>query len=262
MIGPTPRQGLWAVSGTHRDGLHTSPLIATALARALLAPGGTCAPLPGPLAAFAPCRDLITDWSLHEAVAEAAAHHAALAAEARMRPPLTGTWPGALTEAYTRLMDRAYAAMPDGYIPPPELAPLAYETGPALAELAAAHLEHCRIRPIGRMFAGRMSRGVSRNSFPALGGRRQSGDRDPARWDARRELGRPARGPVRPCRAGPWRRGRPPTRPIEEAARGAVVSVTVRTSIDPATEATSSLVDLPEPVDLHLLFALANKRCC
>ncbi|WP_314249787.1 hypothetical protein [Streptomyces sp. DSM 40907] len=58
-----------------------------------------------------------------------------------MRPPLTGAWPQALADGYADLLDRAYAAMPEGYIPPPDLAPLAYEsTGPALAEVAAAHL--------------------------------------------------------------------------------------------------------------------------
>uniref|UniRef100_A0AAU2VEV4 FAD-dependent oxidoreductase n=1 Tax=Streptomyces sp. NBC_00003 TaxID=2903608 RepID=A0AAU2VEV4_9ACTN len=142
VIGPTPKDGLWVASGTHRDGLHTSPLIATTLADALLAPAGTAAELPGPLAAFAPTRPLIADLTIKEAAAEAAAHHAALAAEARMRPPLTGAWPQELAGAYRNLMDRTYAAMPDGYVPPPDLAPLAYEeNGPALAELAAAHLD-------------------------------------------------------------------------------------------------------------------------
>ncbi|MGW5929839.1 hypothetical protein ACWF2L_26950 [Streptomyces anulatus] len=47
-----------------------------------------------------------------------------------------------LTDAYLNLMDRAYAVMPDGYVPPPDLAPLAYEeTAPALAHLAATHLD-------------------------------------------------------------------------------------------------------------------------
>ncbi|OLZ62122.1 hypothetical protein AV521_42640 [Streptomyces sp. IMTB 2501] len=145
LIGPTLRAGLWVVSGTHRDGLHASPLIATALAEALLAPTGAADQLPGPLAAFPPCREPITDLTANEAAAQAANHHAALAAEARMRPPLTGNWPSQLSESYSNLMDRAYAAMPDGYVPPPDLAPLAYEkTGPALAELAAAHLQRCR----------------------------------------------------------------------------------------------------------------------
>ncbi|MCX4529506.1 FAD-binding oxidoreductase [Streptomyces sp. NBC_01551] len=141
VIGPTLREGLWVASGTHRDGLHASPLIAAALADALLAPTPTNDPLPGVLAAFNPGRELIADLTVKEAAAEAAAHHAALAAEARMRPPLTGAWPQALADGYADLLDRAYAAMPEGYIPPPDLAPLAYEsTGPALAEIAAAHL--------------------------------------------------------------------------------------------------------------------------
>ncbi|MFD6891407.1 NAD(P)/FAD-dependent oxidoreductase [Streptomyces sp. NPDC059957] len=141
VIGPTHKEGLWVASGTHRDGLHASPLIATTLADAVLASCATPGPLPGPLAAFTPCRPLITDLTAKQAAAEAAAHHAALAAEARMRPPLTGAWPQALAATYADLMERAYAAMPDGYIPPPDLAPLAYETtGPALGELAASHL--------------------------------------------------------------------------------------------------------------------------
>ncbi|MFD9451752.1 NAD(P)/FAD-dependent oxidoreductase [Streptomyces sp. NPDC059985] len=141
VIGPTLREGLWVASGTHRDGLHASPLIAALLAEALLAPAGPGGPLPEPLTAFTPCRELITDLTVKEAAAEAATHHVALAAEARMRPPLTGAWPQALADAYAARMENAYAAMPDGYIPPPDLAPLAYEeTGPALAELAAAHL--------------------------------------------------------------------------------------------------------------------------
>ncbi|MGW0908611.1 NAD(P)/FAD-dependent oxidoreductase [Streptomyces sp. NPDC002853] len=141
VIGPTPREGLWVASGTHRDGLHASPVIAATLAVALLASTASVGPLPGLLGEFAPCRELIADLTVKEAAAEAAAHHAALAAEARMRPPLTGAWPQALADGYAGLLDRAYANMPDGYIPPPDLAPLAYEsTGPALAELAASHL--------------------------------------------------------------------------------------------------------------------------
>ncbi|MFC8226308.1 NAD(P)/FAD-dependent oxidoreductase [Streptomyces sp. NPDC057287] len=141
VIGPTPREGLWVASGTHRDGLHASPLIATLLADALLAPTNAPGRLPGPLAAFTPCRKLIADITVKEAAAEAADHHAALAAETRMRPPLTGAWPQALTDAYAARMETAYASMPDGYIPPPDLAPLAYEaTGPALAELATCHM--------------------------------------------------------------------------------------------------------------------------
>ncbi|MFB6612765.1 hypothetical protein ACFCV9_00830 [Streptomyces sp. NPDC056367] len=123
VIGPTTREGLWGAGGTHRDGLHVSPLIATALAQALLAPGGVCHELPGELRPWDPCRTLITDLTREQAATETATHHAALAAESRMRPPLTGDWPGTLSEAYLRMMEQAYAAMPDGYVPPPDLAP-------------------------------------------------------------------------------------------------------------------------------------------
>ncbi|MFG3244748.1 MULTISPECIES: NAD(P)/FAD-dependent oxidoreductase [unclassified Streptomyces] len=141
VIGPAPKEGLWVASGTHRDGLHASPLIAAVLTEALLSSDDNLVSLPGPLAAFAPSRPLIADLTIKEAATEAAEHCAALTAEARMRPPLTGVWPRTLTDAYQGLMDRTYAAMPEGYVPPPDLAPLAYEGGgPALAELAAAYL--------------------------------------------------------------------------------------------------------------------------
>ncbi|MFG2875567.1 NAD(P)/FAD-dependent oxidoreductase [Streptomyces sp. NPDC048337] len=142
VIGPTSREGLWVAGGTHRDGLHASPLIATALAQGLLAPPLTGGALPETLRPWNPGRPLITDLTREQAALEAAAHHAALAAESRMRPPLTGDWPGTLAEGYLRMMEQAYAAMPEGYVPPPDLAPLAYEdTGPALAKLATVHLD-------------------------------------------------------------------------------------------------------------------------
>ncbi|MEV0416439.1 hypothetical protein AB0I68_38310 [Streptomyces sp. NPDC050448] len=38
-------------------------------------------------------------------------------------------------------MSQVYAQMPDGYVLPPELAPLGYEHGPGLVELVTAHLD-------------------------------------------------------------------------------------------------------------------------
>ncbi|MBO1413538.1 hypothetical protein [Streptomyces sp. FH025] len=46
-----------------------------------------------------------------------------------------------MADAYRARMARAYAAVPEGYVPPPELAPLAYEHGLALAELMAGVLD-------------------------------------------------------------------------------------------------------------------------
>ncbi|MEU0272186.1 FAD-dependent oxidoreductase, partial [Streptomyces sp. NPDC006307] len=130
LLGNPGRPGLWVATGTHRDGLHTSPLIAQEIATEILHE------TPSPwLAPWQPCRKPIIDWTAADAIEEAAAHHAALAAESRMRPPLTGDWPGLLTNAYRTLMEQTYARMPDGYVLPPELAPLGYEQGPALASL-------------------------------------------------------------------------------------------------------------------------------
>ncbi|WP_159026564.1 hypothetical protein [Streptomyces vietnamensis] len=58
-----------------------------------------------------------------------------------MRPPLTGDWSGLLAHAYRQLMEQTYARMPDGYVLPPELAPLGREHGPALARLVQRHLD-------------------------------------------------------------------------------------------------------------------------
>ncbi|MFI6151364.1 NAD(P)/FAD-dependent oxidoreductase [Kitasatospora sp. NPDC051170] len=130
LLGATGRPGLWVATGTHRDGLHASPLIAEELASEIL--DGNSSPW---LAPWRPEREPISDWTLDDAVAEAAAHHQALAAETRMRPPLTGAWPQALADSYHQQLAAAYARLPDGFVLPPELAPLAYEHTSALAKV-------------------------------------------------------------------------------------------------------------------------------
>ncbi|GGU66324.1 hypothetical protein GCM10010274_63710 [Streptomyces lavendofoliae] len=136
LLGPTARPGLWVATGTHRDGLHTSPLIAQELAKAILGerPSSWLAP-------WRPDRILINDWSVEDAVREAAVHHHALTAESRMRPPLTGSWPDALEQAYRHHMNEVYASMPEGYVLPPDLAPLGYEHQEALAALARSYVD-------------------------------------------------------------------------------------------------------------------------
>ncbi|MFD7902712.1 NAD(P)/FAD-dependent oxidoreductase [Kitasatospora sp. NPDC059747] len=142
LIGPTGRPGLWLLTGTHRDGLHGSPLIARELAAEILgaAPSAWLAP-------WRPDRTPIADWTADEAIAEAAAHHHALTAESRMRPPLSGSWPQALADAYHQQIADAYRRLPDGFVLPPDLAPLAYEHGPALAKLLARTIGSRRITP-------------------------------------------------------------------------------------------------------------------
>ncbi|MEU7514152.1 FAD-binding oxidoreductase [Streptomyces sp. NPDC042898] len=142
VLGNAGRPGLWVATGTHRDGPHASPLIAQELAAEIL--HGTPSPW---LTPWRPGRKPIADSPAADAIEEAATHHAALAAESRMRPPLTGDWPGLLADAYRQLMQQTYARMPDGYVLPPELAPLGYEHGPALAKLAQGHLDRLAGRP-------------------------------------------------------------------------------------------------------------------
>lgn len=143
LLGSAGRPGLWVATGTHRDGLHASPLIAQEIAAEIV--HGPPSPW---LTPWRPDRRPIADLTAADAIEEAAAHHATLAAESRMRPPLTGDWPGLLTDAYRQLMERTYARMPDGYVLPPELAPLGYEHGPAFAKLVQAHLD--RLGPSDR----------------------------------------------------------------------------------------------------------------
>lgn len=145
VLGNTGRPCLWVATGTHRDGLHTSPLIAQELAAEIL--HGTASPWFTP---WQPDRKPIADWTATDAIEEAATHHAALAAESRMRPPLTGDWPRLLTDAYRQLMEQTYARMPDEYVLPPELAPLGYEHGPALTKLVQGHLDRLRGRKYPR----------------------------------------------------------------------------------------------------------------
>jgi glycine/D-amino acid oxidase-like deaminating enzyme len=134
LLGATAVPGLWVATGTFRDGMHLSPLIAEEIAAGVL---GEEHMLP---AAFAPDRGLISDWDRDSAVAEACRHVHAVAVEAGMRPPIMGRWPEWLREMYREALSKAYAGLPDTFVLPPELAPLAYEQGPTLQALINRHL--------------------------------------------------------------------------------------------------------------------------
>lgn len=129
LLGATSRPGLWVATGTFREGIHISPLIAERVASGVLT-GDSGLP-----DQFRPDRPLIADWDLDSAIAEATRHVHALTVEADMRPPITGRWPDWLEEMYQRALREAYATLPDGFVLPPELAPLAYERGAELADL-------------------------------------------------------------------------------------------------------------------------------
>ncbi|WP_328876160.1 hypothetical protein OHT76_42150 [Streptomyces sp. NBC_00287] len=84
--------------------------------------------------------------AVHDCQRASEGTHAALATESRTHPPLTGDRPGLLTPAYRQLMEQTYARLPDGYVLPPEFAPLGYEHGPTLAKLVQG-LDHLATRP-------------------------------------------------------------------------------------------------------------------
>jgi glycine oxidase len=133
LLGPTAAPGLWVATGTYREGMQTSPLIAEEITAGLLT--GHCA-LP---AQFAPDRGPITEWDTAEALKEAARHCHSITVETRMRPPVMGRWPQWLRHMYHETLSQAYATLPNGFVLHPELAPLAYERPHELATLITQH---------------------------------------------------------------------------------------------------------------------------
>ncbi|MER7581505.1 hypothetical protein [Kitasatospora sp. NPDC097691] len=129
------RAGRWVATGTHRDGPHVSPLSAQEVAREII--DGTSSPWRAP---WRPDRAPIRDWTAQEAIADAPAHHQALAAEARMRPPLSRSLAEHPRRRLPPAADRRLRPA-DGFVLPPELAPLAYEQAPALVEAIHTYLQ-------------------------------------------------------------------------------------------------------------------------
>ncbi|BBJ38268.1 hypothetical protein SSPO_009860 [Streptomyces antimycoticus] len=114
LIGGTSVEGLWVLSGTYRDGLHLSPLIARHVVS--LMSGGPGLP---DLAEFAPERDLISAWSREEVLEDVVRHTMATGYEFPWRLPLE--WPHMmetfLRGPFAELADR----LSDTYTPPADL---------------------------------------------------------------------------------------------------------------------------------------------
>lgn len=134
LLGETSVHGCWVATGMYREGLHASPLLADAISSGVM--GGPVG-LPDQ---FAPERDPLVEWRLEDAIAEASRHCHALTVEVGMRPPVMGRWGGWLRDMYSQMIDHTYASMPDGFVLDPELAPLAYETGPDLLKVVTDYL--------------------------------------------------------------------------------------------------------------------------
>nr|7XYL_A Chain A, N-formimidoyl fortimicin A synthase [Streptomyces luteocolor]7XYL_B Chain B, N-formimidoyl fortimicin A synthase [Streptomyces luteocolor]7XYL_C Chain C, N-formimidoyl fortimicin A synthase [Streptomyces luteocolor]7XYL_D Chain D, N-formimidoyl fortimicin A synthase [Streptomyces luteocolor]7XYL_E Chain E, N-formimidoyl fortimicin A synthase [Streptomyces luteocolor]7XYL_F Chain F, N-formimidoyl fortimicin A synthase [Streptomyces luteocolor]7XYL_G Chain G, N-formimidoyl fortimici len=114
LIGGTSVEGLWMLSGTYRDGLHMSPLLARHVVS--LMDGGTGV---DGLREFRPERDLISAWSREEILDDVVRHTMATGYQFPWRLPLE--WPHMmetfLQGPFAELADR----LSDTYTPPADL---------------------------------------------------------------------------------------------------------------------------------------------
>jgi glycine oxidase len=115
LLGETSVDGLWILTGTYRDGLHLSPLLAEHFGRRLLGQDGVC-----DVDLFKPDREPIQAFTREEIVADAARHMIAMGFEHRwsFKPELP--LDDMLEHFYARLADE----LSDVYTPPSEYFPL------------------------------------------------------------------------------------------------------------------------------------------
>jgi glycine oxidase len=114
LIGATSIKGLWLASGTYRDGLHMSPLIASNIARCLQGKR------PDPaFQQFVPEREPIQAFNRERIVTETGAHLIASGVERNWAVPVE--WPNLIEDMFVeRCMTFTYA-LSSAYTPPPEI---------------------------------------------------------------------------------------------------------------------------------------------
>lgn len=117
LIGPTSVSGLWMLTGTYRDGLHLSPLLAQDMARRILGRE----PLYENL--FAPERQPICTRTREEAIEEGIRHYEAVGYEHRMTIPRVG-WHVTFQRMYRNTLASVYDALESDYVIPPEFVPM------------------------------------------------------------------------------------------------------------------------------------------
>jgi glycine/D-amino acid oxidase-like deaminating enzyme len=133
IVGRTALGGLWIATGTYREGLTLSPLIAGWLADDLL---GGVARYP---ASYTPLRPPAPLASRDAAIEEAVDNHLAVAAEHESRFTAAG-WSSFVRDAVTARVAALYDRLPDGLALPPDLAGLAEEDEPGLRDAVAGYL--------------------------------------------------------------------------------------------------------------------------
>lgn len=114
LLGPAGPDGLWLMTGTYRDGLHLSPLLAQEITRRILGEPGEL-----DLDAFQPVRAPLQGLTREETVETAVTHMLATGYEYDWNVPVE--WPYLiehnLRQAYTRAADE----LDPQFTPPPEL---------------------------------------------------------------------------------------------------------------------------------------------
>lgn len=116
LLGSTGLAGLWLMTGTYRDGLHQSPLLATHMADLILdGPGAVGMDL----SVFTPIRPPIQAMTRDECLATAVLHTMGTAYEHDWK--IMEDWPPMIEEhfrsAFTTMLDRIDSA----FVPPPEM---------------------------------------------------------------------------------------------------------------------------------------------
>lgn len=111
LIGSTSVGGLWLLTGTYRDGLHLSPLLAQNMAREVL--GDKCIG-----DHFLPERLPLVTMTRQQAVSETVKHHLAVGFEHAMRLP--GGWHQQLEDLFVKEVATFYEEIGSSFVLPPE----------------------------------------------------------------------------------------------------------------------------------------------
>lgn len=138
LVGEAGVDGLWMLSGTYRDGLHQSPLLARELAARILG-----LPHDPDLDVFAPVRMPIQSLTREDCVETAVRHTLAVGYEHDWRIP--EDWPEMIEEQLRRSYAETLDAIDPEFVPPPEF--LAFVEPPIHAALRA-YYGACRQWPL------------------------------------------------------------------------------------------------------------------
>jgi glycine oxidase len=138
LIGEAGVEGLWMMSGTYRDGLHQSPLLAREMAARILG-----LPYDHDLDVFTPVRMPIQSLTREDCVETAVRHTLAVGYEHDWRIP--EDWPDMIEEQLRRAYAETLDEIDAEFVPPPEF--LAFVEPPIHAALRA-YYSACRQWPL------------------------------------------------------------------------------------------------------------------